>query len=329
MGTFSYRDLRVQAGTRGFTRLPVARLAGGYELTLPLHVVHGTRPGPTLLVVGVVHGDEIFATDVIRLTLDQLDPDSLAGTLLALPVANPAALAAQTRNTPLDMLDLNRQFPGEADGWLSQRIAAAVAGLVDEADCLLHLDGGTTDRIIHYVSLKSRSDSAAADSERLAKAFGLKMLYRGAQAPGTVTSYAAERGIPSVLAEIGGALLYTDPVYMRRAVTGVGNVMRGLDMLAGQPESTPGQQIMNRRVLVRVPEGGIFHPAVGLTEIDRPIPGGTLLGTVVDPYTLVEVARIEAPYPRSVLFQMRVLPSAVQPGDYAFIIGDLDSAEVP
>ena len=76
-----------------------------------------------------------------------------------------------------------------------------------------------------------------------------------------------------------------------------------------------------------MPVGGIFHPAVGLEAIDGEVKGGTVLGTVMDPYSLEQVGEIRAPYARSALLQMRVLPSAVQPGDYAFIIADLDSAE--
>jgi predicted deacylase len=84
--------------------------------------------------------------------------------------------------------------------------------------------------------------------------------------------------------------------------------------------------MVTRRTLVRVPHGGIFHPAVGIEALDSEVRGDTVLGTVVDPYTLEQVAEIRAPYARSALLQMRVLPSAVQPGEYAYIIADLDSA---
>lgn len=306
-------------------RLPVAELAGGQPLTLPLHVLNGALPGPTLMVIGVVHGEEIFAIDAIRVALAKVDLARLRGTVLAVPVANPAALAANTRNTPLDMLDLNRQFPGSQDGWLSERIAAAITPLIDRSDALLHIDGGSLDRVIHYVFLKAGANDDES-SVRLSRAFGLQYLYRGAHSPGSVTSYAAGRGIPAVLAEIGGSTLYGDPRYLARASGGVLNVMRALEMVEGAP-SHVDQRLLTNRTLVRIPVGGIFHPAVGLDAIDAELPGGTLLGSVMDPYSLEEVGAIYAPYPRSLLLQLRVLPSAVQPGDYAFIIADLDSAE--
>lgn len=326
MKSFRFQDLELSPGTRGRTRLAVGRLAGGYDLSLPLHVIHGVEPGPTLLTVGVVHGEEIFAIDAIRGALQSIDASGLRGTLLAVPVANPPALAGQTRNTPLDMLDLNRQFPGNDGGWLSERIAARLAELVDRSDCLLHIDGGSTDRVIHYVFVKTATGGSGSESERLSRAFGLKLLYRGPQAPGSLTSYAAEQGKPCVLAEIGGGLLYTRPHYLERAIAGVRGVMGALGMIAAEAPGSDEQVMLTRRTLVRVPHGGIFHPVVGLEAIDGEVPGETVLGVVVDPYSLEQVAEIRAPYARSVPLQLRVVPSAVQPGDYAYIIADLDSA---
>lgn len=330
MTGFRLGDLLVAPGSRAYTRLSVGLLAGGYDLSLPLHVVHGAKPGPTLLTVGVVHGEEIFAIDAIRGAMQRLNPDKLRGTLLAVPVANPPALASQTRNGPLDMLDLNRQFPGSASGWLSERIAARLAELVDRSDCLLHIDGGSTDRVIHYTFVKTKAGgSSSGDGDRLSRAFGLKLLYRGPQASGSLTSYAAEKGLPCVLAEIGGGMLYSDTRFLERATAGVLGVMGALGMVTAELPTICEQLMLTRRTLVRVPQGGIFHPSVGIEAIDSEIRGDTVLGTVTDPYSLEQVAEIRAPYARSVLLQMRVLPSAVQPGDYAYIIADLDSATTP
>ncbi len=326
MKAFRLGDLSVEPGARGHTRLSVGRLADGHDLSLSVHVVHGVEPGPTLLAVGVVHGEEIFAIDAIRGALNAVDRQRLRGTLLAVPVANPPALASQTRNGPLDMLDLNRQFPGNADGWLSERIAARLVDLVDRSDCLLHIDGGTTDRVIHYTFMKSAGGTVDGEVERLSRAFGLRLLYRGPQAHGSLTTYAAEKGLPCVLAEIGGGMLYTDPRYLSRATAGVLGVMSALGMGVGEPLTRREQLTLTRRSLIRVPQGGIFHPNVGMEAIDQEVAGDTVLGTVVDPFTLEQVAEIRAPYARSGLLQMRVLPSAVQPGDYAYIIADLDSA---
>jgi predicted deacylase len=71
-----------------FTWLPVTAMPDGSELRLPLHVVKGAKPGPTLGVSGAIHGDELLIpVSIIRRVLEQLDPAELSGTVMAVPVA--------------------------------------------------------------------------------------------------------------------------------------------------------------------------------------------------------------------------------------------------
>src|SRR5574341_1926635 len=81
---------RVAAGSRGFVALPVARTLWG-DLAVPLHIVHGSAPGPTLTLLAAVHGDEIMPIHVLREFLRDLSPAALRGTVLTVPVANPLA----------------------------------------------------------------------------------------------------------------------------------------------------------------------------------------------------------------------------------------------
>lgn len=59
----------------GFCWLPVTRVSDGAELHLPLHVVTGARPGPTLGLAGMIHGNEPLPTvPIICQALAQVDP---------------------------------------------------------------------------------------------------------------------------------------------------------------------------------------------------------------------------------------------------------------
>ncbi|HXV85101.1 MAG TPA: succinylglutamate desuccinylase/aspartoacylase family protein, partial [Gemmatimonadales bacterium] len=105
---------------------PVATLAGGDPLAVTCLVLHGDRPGPTVGVSATIHGDEFEGVLIVRELWRTLQRRDLAGTLWLLPVANPTALGTLTRNTPVDHLDLNRNFPGAVDGWLSEQLAAVI-----------------------------------------------------------------------------------------------------------------------------------------------------------------------------------------------------------
>src|SRR5205814_7984775 len=106
-----------------YEQIPVTVLASGRELFIPLHRLEGRSPGPTLGLTAVVHGDEPLTNEVIRQVLIRVEPANLRGTILAVPVVNALAFESLTRHTPLDQLDLNRNFPGAPSGWLSEQIA--------------------------------------------------------------------------------------------------------------------------------------------------------------------------------------------------------------
>ncbi|HUR43409.1 MAG TPA: succinylglutamate desuccinylase, partial [Aestuariivirga sp.] len=59
MKPFSIGDIDVQPGRRASVDLPVSTLSNHTHVTLPVHVVHGEAPGPTMFLSGAIHGDEI------------------------------------------------------------------------------------------------------------------------------------------------------------------------------------------------------------------------------------------------------------------------------
>ena len=119
---FTYQKESVEAGTRRHFEIPAGRLPSGSYLSLPLEVVHGLRPGPTVWLSGAIHGDEIVGVEIIRQVLGHLDPRDLAGTVLALPVVNVFGFVMESRYLP-DRRDLNRSFPGSKSGSLASRLA--------------------------------------------------------------------------------------------------------------------------------------------------------------------------------------------------------------
>src|SRR5436309_1541111 len=87
---------------RRTTQIPVFTLANGHDVVLHVHEVKGSQVGPTLGLIAGVHGDEPLSIEIVRRVVVETDPSSLRGTILAISVANPYAIQALTRNTPLD-----------------------------------------------------------------------------------------------------------------------------------------------------------------------------------------------------------------------------------
>ena len=75
-------------------------------------------------MIAGVHGYESPPIMASQELIQEIDKDSISGTLIIIPMANPRALYARTPNiNPEDGLNLNRIFPGAPDGSITERIA--------------------------------------------------------------------------------------------------------------------------------------------------------------------------------------------------------------
>jgi len=121
-GAFQIGGLSVAVGTRQLVDIPVSKLSNHTPVTLPVHVLHGSRPGPTMFISAAIHGDELNGVEIIRRVLHTVRPAHISGTLLAIPVVNAYGFIGRSRYLP-DRRDLNRSFPGSATGSLAARLA--------------------------------------------------------------------------------------------------------------------------------------------------------------------------------------------------------------
>jgi predicted deacylase len=237
--------------TRRFA--PITTLASGFQLGLTIHVVQGSGPGPTVGVSAMIHGDELDGLLVARELVRTLDPSTMHGAVWILGVANPLAMEGVSRNTPLDMLDMNRLFPGAPDGWLSEQQAHAIAHeFIDHLDFLIDLHCGGTFPWVDYCYV--------VNDEELSRAFLPALLYEPATPyPGTTATYAEEQGVRCMVVEIGGGY-HDQPTHVANGVRGVLNQLRYAGVLEGEVERRPGQVLMRDMKVMRPRHGGICVP---------------------------------------------------------------------
>ena len=163
---------------------------------MTIHTFEG-GPGPTVGVSAAIHGDEPISVEIVRRLAGFLDqPDvELRGTVRLLPVANPLAFESNTRHTLVDHLNLNRLFPGDPDGWLTEQLAAKITiSFLMGLDAYIDLHAGGAFPIVDYVYL--------SNAPELSRAFGSRLLFQP-EAPyaGTSASEAEAKGIPTVTVE--------------------------------------------------------------------------------------------------------------------------------
>src|SRR4051794_761268 len=98
--------------------------ANGVTAAIPLGVVEGDRPGRTLGVIGGVHGTEYAAQDAVIRFWESLDAGAVSGRVLVVLMADPIAFQRKSAYVnPVDGQNLNRMWPGDASGSITQVIA--------------------------------------------------------------------------------------------------------------------------------------------------------------------------------------------------------------
>src|SRR5215213_5563492 len=217
----------------------------GEAIILRALVAVGWEPGPTLMVVASVHGDEYEGMAAIREVFADLDPATMKGSFLAIPVANPLAYAARSRSTPseVDGLNLARVFPGDAGGTVTQRLAHHLLSLVERivgaGDLFVDLHSRSADvAFAAMAGFRDVSGSGREASEEAVRHFGLARLWRIPDSPGTFNAETARRGIPTIGTEITGrAGCY--PADVAAYVAGLRNLLTYLSIHQHDHASAP------------------------------------------------------------------------------------------
>ncbi len=305
--------------TRTYRPISIATLASGTELILPVHEVVGARPGPTLGISAGIHGEEAVGVEIAYRFLTGADLRELAGRVLVLPVANPFSYAAVTRGTPIDMVNLNRIFPGHRDGQLTEQLAAVMAEqFLQRLDYYVDLHAGGAFPTVDYVYI--------INAEPLSRAFGSRLLYRPeGSLPGTSVSVTRPRGTPSVVVELGGGDV-DQAHFVSRGLAGLTNILRTLQMLPGEPVAPPPQIVLREISTLRPHHGGLLLPEV--TTLGAEVAGGTVLGRIVSPYSCEELEVLRCPIPRGIVVLAHLTANVVEPGIFGYMIGNMATAEL-
>jgi uncharacterized protein len=317
--TFEVGGIRVVPGERHQLRLPLGHRPDGSPLGIPVVVVNGAQPGPRLGIIAGIQGDEYEGPEGLRRFLSGIDSATLCGTIIAVLQANPPAHEVHARTGAVDYLDLNRAFPGNPDGFLTERIAdLLVREIVAGSDFLIDLHGGgLAYDLVPYVGFNSTPGPVGEASFALARSFGIDLLYGSTPFPNVLRLEAAKREIPAILVEVGGdGRLRMDLVPLVHR--GLENVATYLGLLGGPPPSLPA---MNR--VLKAPPGGEFAQAptggflVSEVQVGDEVVEGQLLGRLVDVFGS-ELARIKA-RDSGIVISYRTLP-VTRTGDWTYAV---------
>ena len=296
---------------------------------IPVSVLAGARPGPVLALVAGTHGYEYTSIVALQRLRERVDPAALTGSLILVHMANPTTFYGRRIYFSPDGKNLNRVYPGRADGTISQRIAHAITSeVIARATHVVDMHCGDGNESLRPYSYWQVTGDRALDeaSKRLALAFGLDHIVIDRERPSDpertlyTSNTAVRRGKPAITVESGGMGL-TDEASVGAQEAGALSVMAELGMLAAASVKVEHPLWIDKAQVLTSPATGVWAAAV---EKMQSVAAGTLIGRVRDPFGNL-LHEVRAPFAGEVLYVVATPP--VSEGEPLAFVGQVSEGE--
>jgi hypothetical protein len=290
--------------------LTLGEMPGGHPIDVPFTALRGREAGPLVWIMAARDGDEVHATLVAMDLQRRLEPDEIRGTIVVIPIGNVPGFGVLSREHPLGPTYLEH----EMDERFFEILSAHGGSFID-----LHSAGVPSDTVDWTLSVEGDETAMA-----MARGYGSPFVYahrmgggEGLDAgllDGALFVRLSRAGVPSILIEAGGGLPPSKET-VRRAVSGVENVLLAIGSVSGEVAPTPQPEVLRGFRIVAPARGGLLEEVVGLG--DR-VEAEQLLARVVDPYG-DPIEEIRAPV-GGVVLTVPINP-AIGTGTWAYEIG--------
>jgi len=258
----------------------IAKLYSSANVEIPVIIERSINPGPTVLFIAGIHGDEINGVEIVRQLLAKQINKPKKGTIICIPILNIFGFLNANRTFP-DGRDLNRVFPGSKSGSLASRVAFHFTqNILPHADYCLDFHTGGSAR---YNAPQVRIMPGNSDLLELAKVFSPPFIVLSKNLNKSLRAACFNLGIPSILFE-GGKSLSSDKHIVKKGVDGVKRVLVKLNMLDEKfiPEKLLTDSIViEKSKWLRATKSGLLHIKI---DCGKFVEKDEFLATITDPY---------------------------------------------
>jgi predicted deacylase len=273
-------DKKIKKGENAEIHLNIARLPTHTLIQIPVYVFRAKEDGPSLLLCGGMHGDELNGIEIVRRIISTGRAVPEIGTVICIPVINIYGFLNASRDLP-DGRDLNRSFPGAKNGSLASRIAYVIMHeITPHIDYGIDFHTGGASRT-NYPQMRCTINHK--ESLKLARAFAPPFIIDSEFRPNSFRKEAAKHDKHIFVYE-GGESLRFDEFAITEGVNGTLRFMQHLGMAAG-PKARHETVVIDNSTWMRARSSGLFRSLLRVgsrVEIDERI------GSITDPFGEVE-----------------------------------------
>jgi len=281
-----YKDFRpvhlgnneILPGTSSKVSYSVGNLPSGTRVAIQMEIFRSTIPGPHVLIIGGVHGDEVNGVEIVRRLLEKnIFNELLIGTVIAVPLLNVHGFINYSRDVP-DGKDVNRSFPGTLAGSLASRVARILTkNVLPQVDVIIDSHTGGQYR---YNYPQVRITKGDLLSHELAVAFKAPFIVQKPALRGSLRKVAKIAQKLCLIYEAGEALRF-DGFSIARGMAGIERVLHKLEMITSSPPEDRVPVEIQHSSWIRASHAGLF---IWTKSSGSRIKKGEPLGSIGDPY---------------------------------------------
>ena len=281
------RGQKIGLGEAKLIKIPIDRLPTGTLIEIPVYVFNGDELGPTVLLQGGLHGDEVNSIELVRRMLIDKSYNIKRGCVIVVPLLNIFGFLNLSRN--MHGKDVNRSFPGTKSGSLASRMAHyLMKELIQNIDFAIDFHTGGAQRS-NYPQIRFTPEDERA--ETLATLFNAPIMFGSKLIPKSFRNQCFRSNIPVIVYE-GGESLRLNENAIQQGINGTLRVLKHFNMIDNTiiiPENT--SVCIYKRKWIRAKVAGLFNTTIKNGE---KVKKGQVLGHIMDTYGATNFA-VKAP----------------------------------
>ena len=279
------------------------------KLTVKKNTIKGQGSDKRFCLLTGIHGDELEGQLVCHTVQQRInaEPQNFHGTLDIYPALNPLGIDSITRGIPAFDLDMNRTFPGETNGTMTEYIASKILEDASGADFALDIHASSIFiRELPQVRIPPEFKDKIVDKAKLLNMDLLWVHNSGSVQENSLVYSLNQNGTPAAVIDMGIGMRYTSE-FAEQLTDGIFCLLANMGMWTGATitprEPVYSDQSSDMTALVSK-TAGFF---VRKVECGIRVQKDQLLGEIINPLEGKVLAQIKSPR-AGLLFTLREYP---------------------